>query len=133
MRSQLSFILVMLCLGVFSINMTAHSQETQKYNSFKTGGEWLDANGVHIDCHGGNIIYVEHLKTYYWYGEHRGEPRGASCYSSSDLYNWKKECVVMEKGAIEIFERPKVIYDEKNNRYVIWFHYDVNRYHNQGC
>jgi len=78
----------MLCFGVFTINLTARSQELQKYNSFKTGGEWLDANGVHIDCHGGNIIYVEHLKTYYWYGEHRGEPRGASCYSSSDLYNW---------------------------------------------
>ncbi len=83
--------MLMLCFGVFTINLIARSQELQKYNSFKTGGEWLDANGVHIDCHGGNIIHVEHLKTYYWYGEHRGEPRGASCYSSSNLYNCIKE------------------------------------------
>jgi beta-galactosidase len=44
------------------------------------------------------------------------------------LYNWKYEGVVMEKGNIEIVERPKVIYDKINKRYVMWFHYDGNRY-----
>jgi beta-galactosidase len=62
-----------------------------RYNSFKPGGQWLDEDGVHIDAHGGNILYVDSLKTFYWYGEHRGTPQGVSCYSSSDLYNWKKE------------------------------------------
>ena len=113
-----------LSLGMIIIALHAFSQNSPRYTSFKPGGEWLDTDGVHIDCHGGNIIYVDHLKTFYWYGEHRGEPRGASCYSSTDLYNWKKEGVVIEKGDIRVFERPKVIYDEANKRYVMWFHYD---------
>ncbi len=117
-----------LSLGMFVIALHSFSQNSPHYTSFKPGGEWLDTDGVHIDCHGGNIIYVDHLKTFYWYGEHRGAPRGASCYSSHDLYNWKKEGVVMEKGEIEIFERPKVIYDDKNNQYIMWFHYDGNSY-----
>jgi beta-galactosidase len=71
---------------------------------------------------------VDSLKTFFWYGEHYGKPRGAACYSSTDLYNWKYEGVVMEKGNIEIVERPKVIYDKINKRYVMWFHYDGNRY-----
>jgi len=120
--------LVFTGLGIFLLSMPVVSQKPANFTSFKPGGEWLADDGKHIDCHGGNIIYVESLKTYYWYGEHRGQPRGASCYSSKDLYNWKKEGVVLEKGDIEIFERPKVIYDEVNNRYIMWFHYDGNGY-----
>ncbi|GAA4281465.1 glycoside hydrolase family 43 protein [Gaetbulibacter aestuarii] len=104
------------------------SQSPTKFTGFHPGADWLADDGKVIDCHGGNIIYVDSLKTYYWYGEHRGEPRGASCYSSKDLYNWKNEGVVIEKDTIETFERPKVIYDSKNDRYVMWFHYDGNRY-----
>jgi beta-galactosidase len=125
-KIQRSFFLKLsfLSLGMIIIALHAFSQNSPRYTSFKPGGKWLDTDGVHIDCHGGNIIYVDHLKTFYWYGEHRGEPRGASCYSSTDLYNWKKEGVVIEKGDILVFERPKVIYDEANERYVMWFHYD---------
>ncbi len=74
------------------------------------------------------IFMLSHLRLSFWYGEHRGIPKGASCYSSKSLYNWKNEGVVMEKGDIQIFERPKVIYDEVNKRYVMWFHYDGNGY-----
>jgi len=96
--------------------------------SFKTGQDWLADDGLPIDCHGGNIIYVDSLKTYFWYGEHYGQPRGAACYSSTDLYNWKNEGVVIQKGNIEVFERPKVIYDKINKKYVMWFHYDGKSY-----
>jgi beta-galactosidase len=111
---------------LLSFVMTAIAQP--RYNSFKPGGQWLDEDGVHIDAHGGNIIYVDSLKTFYWYGEHRGTPQGVSCYSSRDLYNWKKEGVVLTKGEIPVLERPKVIYDAINHRYVMWFHYDSRRY-----
>ncbi len=109
------------------LTISAFSQQTPN-KSFKPGGQWLDENGMHIDCHGGNIVYVDTLKTYYWYGEHRGTPQGVSCYSSKDLYNWKKEGVVILKGEIPVLERPKVIYDAVNKRYVMWFHYDGARY-----
>ena len=107
---------------------SAFAQHPTYFTSFKTGAEWVADDGLPIDCHGGNIVYVDSLKTFFWYGEHYGNPRGAACYSSKDLYNWKNEGVVMTKGDIEIFERPKVIYDEINKRYVMWFHYDGNRY-----
>ena len=106
----------------------ACSQTLTQYTSFKPGQVWLADDGQPIDCHGGNIIYLDSLKTFYWYGEHRGEPKGAACYSSKDLYNWKNEGVVLAKGSIEIFERPKVIYDAVKRQYVMWFHYDGNRY-----
>ena len=116
------------CIIMFMLYQTSFSQQPTNYTSFKPGEEWLADDGVHIDCHGGNIIYVDSLKTFFWYGEHRGQPRGASCYSSTDLYNWKNEGVVLEKGDIQIFERPKVVYNEKNGQYVMWFHYDGNGY-----
>jgi beta-galactosidase len=125
---RVSLKLVLISLWLFLLYPAAMSQQPAGLTSFKPGGEWLADDGIHIDCHGGNIIYVESLKTFYWYGEHRGQPRGASCYSSKDLYNWKNEGVVLEKGDIQTFERPKVIYDEVNKRYVMWFHYDGNGY-----
>lgn len=120
--------MLVFALCVAALPFPAFSQQGTPHTSFKPGGEWLDTDGHHIDCHGGNIIYVDSLKTYYWYGEHRGQPRGASCYSSKDLYNWKNEGVVLDKGTIETFERPKVIYDAAKRQYVMWFHFDGNRY-----
>ena len=121
-RFSPKFLLMSLC--VIASTLSTLAQPATSHTSFKPGGPWLDTDGKHIDCHGGNIIYVDSLKTYYWYGE----PRGASCYSSKDLYNWKNEGVVIRKGDIEVFERPKVIYDEKYKRYVMWFHYDGKQY-----
>lgn len=121
--------ITVFCLFLLaSFSTKVFSQQPTNYTSFKPGGTWLADDGEHIDSHGGNIIYVESSQTYYWYGEHRGLPRGASCYSSKDLYNWKNEGVVLEKGEIEVFERPKVIYDEINKKYVMWFHYDNSKY-----
>jgi beta-galactosidase len=120
------FCIFFICLIGF--DSLVFAQQIGSYNSFKPGQDWIADDGKPIDCHGGNIIYVDSLKTFFWYGEHYGKPRGAACYSSADLYNWKYEGVVMEKGNIEIVERPKVIYDKINKRYVMWFHYDRNRY-----
>ncbi len=128
MHIRLTFKFLLIGLALIASVASSFAQTPTNYTSFKPGVEWLADDGAPIDCHGGNIIYVDSLKTFYWYGEHRGEPRGASCYSSKDLYNWKNEGVVLEKGSIEIFERPKVVYDAAKAQYVMWFHYDGNRY-----
>jgi len=119
--------------GNWSVASTARSVATSECSnngstSFTLGGDWLDASGVHIDCHGGNIIYNETTQTYYWYGEHYGWPRGVSCYSSKNLYNWTKEGVVLVKDTIPILERPKVAYNEVSGVYAMWFHYDNYSY-----
>lgn len=103
---------------------------------FHPGEIWKDNNGVHINAHGGGILYDK--GTYYWFGEHKiaggagnAAQVGVHCYSSKNLYDWKDEGIALpvapsgsgsdiEKGCI--LERPKVIYNEKTRKYVMWFH-----------
>lgn len=92
------------------------------------GALWPADDGIHIDAHGGNILYDSAGRTYYWYGEHYGSPRGVACYSSTDLYNWKAEGVVFPRGNIAVLERPKVIYIAAARKYAMWFHYDNSGY-----
>lgn len=119
----------------FATALFVASCSSPKLNQFTPGEVWKDNNGVHINAHGGGILFMN--DTYYWYGEHKTEGEkgnvanvGVHCYSSKDLYNWKDEGVALAvsedasslitKGCI--LERPKVIYNKKNNNYVMWFH-----------
>ena len=122
-------------LGLFSCLAFASCQESKV---FTPGELWLDDRGVHINAHGGGVLYRDGV--YYWYGEHKigGEAGnvahvGFHCYSSRDLYSWKDEGIVLsvasegsgseiEKGCI--MERPKVIYNAGTGKYVMWFHYE---------
>jgi len=105
---------------------------------FKPGAIWPDNNGIHINAHGGGVLYQN--GTYYWFGEHKIEGEagnvahvGVRAYSSKDLYNWKDEGVALKvsddktndiaKGCI--LERPKVVYNPKTKKYVMWFHLEL--------
>ena len=118
----------------------------------KNGQIWKDTDGNDIQAHGGCII--KHGDTYYWYGEHKGgetkttylvsgaavnrvDVIGISCYSSKDLLNWKYEGLALEadkddeKSFIhtsKVVERPKVIYNGKTGKYVMWMHLDREDY-----
>ncbi|MES2240293.1 MAG: glycoside hydrolase family 43 protein [Bacteroidota bacterium] len=111
-------------------------------NGFIPAKKWKDANGVHINAHGGGVIFDN--GTYYWYGEYKTAGRGGntslegvSCYSSKDLYNWNNEGIVLKvemdlnseitKGCV--IERPKVVFNKKSGKYVMWFHLELK---NQG-
>jgi len=112
--------------------------QTKKQTAFHPGEIWADNKGVHINVHGGGILYQNGI--YYWYGEHKIEGEagniahvGVHCYSSKDLYNWKDEGIALsvvkdttsdiQKGCI--LERPKVIYNAKTKNYVMWFHIEL--------
>ena len=97
-----------------------------------------DTEGVHINAHGGGVLF--HEGTYYWYGEYRNSKKaghpgtlGVGCYSSTDLYNWKHEGVVMpvvddpasDIAAGSVIERPKVIFNPKTGKFVLWFHLEL--------
>ncbi len=107
-----------------------------KNTSFKPLEIWNDNNGEHINAHGGGVLF--HKGRYYWAGEHKGTTSkaqvGIRMYSSKDLYNWTDEGCVMSVdpvgsgSAIEsgcIIERPKVVYNEKTKKFVIWFHLEI--------
>lgn len=108
----------------------------QKQKSIRSGKLWLDNNGEHINAHGGGVIY--HGGKYYWFGEYKSASTsnalvGVTCYSSTDLSNWTNEGVALAvsddpksditKGCI--IERPKVVYNEKTKKFVMWFHLEL--------
>lgn len=115
------------------------------------GRIWLDTDGNPIQAHGGGILYVEKLGMYYWYGENKNGPTyhahrkgaarvdiiGVSCYSSKDMWTWKNEGIVLageETNAthdlytLNVLERPKVVYNDKTEKYVMWMHIDDVNY-----
>jgi len=109
----------------------------QKLASFKPGEIWPDDHGVHINAHGGGMLF--HDGIYYWFGEDRAggtagnTADGIHAYSSTDLYNWKDEGIVFRHSddpASEIstgcvMERPKVVYNAKTRKFVLWFHLEL--------
>lgn len=107
----------------------------------KNGQMWFDDNGQPIQAHGGMILYWE--KNWYWYGEHKGQENcpgttrvdviGISCYSSENLVDWHYEGLVLKPEAADshsllsaenVCERPKVIFNEKTKKFVMWVHVD---------
>lgn len=107
----------------------------QKQKAIYPSEVWPDNNGNHIQAHGGGITHVG--DTYYWYGEARAQDqdpdkRYVGCYSSKDLMNWKSEGNVLVMSNPDtlannwVLERPKVYYNEKTKKYVMYMHIDVN-------
>ena len=107
-------------------------------SEFRPGEIWPDDKGVHINAHGGGILF--HEGTYYWFGEHKIEGGagnvahvGVGVYSSKDLYNWKNEGIALKvsedpaspiaKGCV--IERPKVLFNAKTKKFVMWFHHEL--------
>lgn len=102
-----------------------------------SGEIWPDNQGVHINAHGGGMLY--HEGTYYWYGENKSDSTskamvGIMCYSSKNLTDWKNEGAVLPVELNDttsdiiqgcIMERPKVIYNEKTKKFVMWFHLEL--------
>ena len=127
-----------ILLIFFTFFLRCNSEKSNEM-FFYPGQEWLDDNGVHINAHGGGILFNN--DKYYWYGEHKvaGEigntaQVGVNVYSSTDLYNWKDEGIALKvdennpeseisKGCI--IERPKVIYNQKTGKFVMWFHLEL--------
>jgi len=103
------------------------------YNKFTPGQTWLDTAGKAILAHAGGILYYDNV--YYWYGEYQDPNHvGVSCYSSTDLYNWENRGIVFyvanasSPASDYIIERPKVLYNQPTNLFVMWMHHDTSSY-----
>jgi hypothetical protein len=119
---------------------------------FRPGALWLDSSGVCINAHAGGILFYK--GTYYWYGEFKAgrtwlpkankswggtrvNASGVSCYSSTNLYDWKNEGLVLpavtndsssDLACENVIERPKVIYNATTKKFVMWLHQDSPDY-----
>ena len=111
-----------------------HHYDTDGNTLFGDGGCMLQTvqHGLNSDgtIDSGTITKVG--KYIYWYGEYRyssGNALGVSCYRSTDMVNWEFRCNILpESVSVELetdgyfLERPKVIYNEKTGKYVLWAH-----------
>lgn len=114
------------------------------------GDKWLDTDGNPINAHGAGMLY--HDGVYYLYGEYkvgqtilpewatwecyRTDVTGISCYSSTDLRNWKFEGLALrahddpahDLHASKVLERPKVVYNAGTGKFVMWAHVESADY-----
>ena len=137
--------LLLVCAGPLSAAAEAG-------RPFTPGEVWNDTDGKPINAHGGGILF--HDGTYYWYGELKegrtylpasnaswGGTRvvagGVSCYSSTNLLDWRNEGVALNSVAdkpehdlhcSKVLERPKVIYNKTTKQFVMWLHVDSENY-----
>jgi len=145
MKRIISIIAIfLLTIGLFAQGIGVNSaKETKKSpvakNQFiEPGKVWLDTDGNQIAAHGAGLMYYDGI--YYWYGETRTSFHtfpGFSCYSSTDLYNWKNEGYALlpvkdnpkhDLYETNIIERPKVVYNAKTKKFVMWMHVEDSKY-----
>ena len=139
-------------LGVILLIYGGFACTSLPENRIVQGTVWKDTGGKMINAHGGGILFYD--STYYWYGEYKGdstyrldwvktwecwrtEAGGISCYSSKDLVRWKFEGLVLppvrqdsasDLHPSQVIERPKVIYNEKTGKFVMWIHIESPDY-----
>ena len=99
------------------------------------GRPWYDTNGTRIQAHGGSMYHDG--STFYWYGENKERTVpgsgiwhwGVRCYSSSDLYNWRDEGLIIPPDLedpssplhpAQKMDRPHIVYNAATHRYVCW-------------
>lgn len=115
------------------------------------GEKWKDDKGNFINAHGAGVLFYN--ETYYLFGEikkgkthlvpnqnwedYRVEAGGISCYSSKDLIQWKYESIALVPNKSDsssdihiskVIERPKVIYNARTKKFVMWMHIDKEDY-----
>ena len=131
--------------------LTATATFAQTAPAAVNGEIWLDTDGNPINAHGGGILY--HNGRYYWYGEYkkgktvlpdwatwecyRTDVTGVGCYSSPDMKEWKFEGIVLpaepddpdsDLHPSKVLERPKVVYNPKTGKFVMWAHVESADY-----
>jgi hypothetical protein len=97
------------------------------------GEVWPDDRGQHVQAHGGGILKLGEV--YYWFGEDRSQTnargrRYVACYSSTNLAQWTFRNQVVRLTDPEnlgrgwVLERPKVFFNEKTKKFVMYAHID---------
>jgi hypothetical protein len=107
------------------------------------GETWFDTEGNPIQAHGGGFLQqtaADGKPIYYWVGENKIHSRAVlhavALYSSRDLVNWTYEGDIVDKFTDTVagaeftlmdnkWERPKLLYNEQTNKYVLWGHWET--------
>ncbi|KAG6919609.1 hypothetical protein DXG01_003473 [Tephrocybe rancida] len=146
MRSY-HLILAALLLG----NSKTAAARKNKY--IAPGATWYDTDGNVLSAHAGGVVKTN--GTWYWFGQNerledkdlfsgKGKyhtslsslttSEGINVYSSSDLLNWKNEGRALSPvpgtdiGPDKVVERPKAVFNEPTQTWILWFHADNSTY-----
>lgn len=118
-----------LCIALVGtvISSISHADIT----TFEPKKDWRDTNGHLIEAHGGHVLFKDGM--YYFIGQDRTHNDNTflaiNCYSSNDLSEWQFENAVLtptknpELPEEVIIARPKFVYNEMTDSYVMWFKY----------
>lgn len=123
-------------------DMVVRQYDPHRYDSVPVGNTWLDTEGAVIQAHGGGFLQMEDTDgtpIYYWVGEDKSHNRaafnGVSLYASKDLLNWDFKTTLLSTDYMDIallpnkvMERPKLLYNEKTGKYVLWVHWEGKDY-----
>ena len=152
MRFQINIRSLLVGSAILLACAAATCTHAETGRSFVPGEVWKDTGGKPINAHGGGILF--HEGAYYWYGELKegrtylpasnaswGGTRvvagGVSCYSSTNLSDWRNEGLALASVAdkpehdlhcSKVLERPKVIYNKTTKQFVMWLHVDSENY-----
>ena len=85
-----------------------------------------------MQAHGAGIIKVNGI--YYMVGEDKGKQSrfpNVNCYSSPNLVEWTHVGTLLNEQALRdyrVIERPKVIFNARTKKYVLYMHLDSGDY-----
>ncbi|MDQ0887780.1 beta-xylosidase [Paenibacillus sp. V4I9] len=92
-----------------------------------------------MQAHGGGVI--KSGDTYYWFGEDKSHNsalfKAVSVYASKDLIQWefRNQALTIASDPANLtnakIERPKVMYNEKTKKYIMWGHWEVGSNYNE--
>ena len=116
---------MMLAATVFMVE--AQTRQSGKKTTIINGKDLTDTHGNIINAHGGGFLKVG--KSYYWIGENRHDDVLVSCYRSKDLIHWEfRGDLLTRQSHPELadanIERPKVLFNAKTHKFVMWMHYE---------
>jgi len=136
---------------IFCFTMFFKTDALAQASNLQVDGKLYDTDKNLINAHGAGMLF--HKGIYYLFGEikkgttwevpnqnwedYRVPAGGVSCYSSTDLKHWKYQGIALspvtgdqanDLDTGRVIERPKVIYNSKTKKFVMWVHIDKNDY-----
>jgi len=103
--------------------------------TIQNGKLWKTTTGATVQAHAPGFVRVGDI--WYMCGENRTSQWNpdVNLYSSTDLKTWKFEKNIIQNGVTtselgrsRMIERPKLLYNAKTGKYVVWCHYESGNY-----
>lgn len=116
------------------LSVAAFAQE-ENWTTIQNGIEWTDTEGYIVQAHGGNFLH--HGDKWFLVGEDRSGSwmPDVNLYSTEDFVHWKFEAKIIKNfvthealGSSRMIERPKLMWNEKTKKFVVWCHWEARNY-----